>query len=286
MISIVLVLGLAACGGGAAANPRQPGETVGGSIRDGSPEAVVVVGRSGELASWSGGSRGGPRWSCWYIDIGPLRGGPPIDEAMGVPYTTPADPVVGQPYALTCFDESGQRTSIQLAVFDPADPFGGVAAVERAMDEARRRLDLPLPEPKVNPPTAQLVGVPTWLWVDGPWQESSATAAIGPVSATVTARPLRVEWDLGDGTTVTCDAGTRYDPSRPPDEQESSCAHVFTTSSHRLPGGQLMVTATVVYAVGWSASTGGGTGTGGDLGELTRSASIPVTVTEAQALIR
>jgi hypothetical protein len=42
------------------------------------------------------------------------------------------------------------------------------------------------------------------------------------------------------------------------------------------------VTATVVYTIGWVASTG----PGGDLGELTRSTTVPVRVMEAQALIR
>jgi hypothetical protein len=267
--------------GTANAKGEAGGATAGGSIRDGSPEAVVVLGGSGELVSWSGGSGGGARWTCGYYALTGGRGegdGPVVD----VDRSAPIDPVAGEIYSLACTDETGARVRNGLVRFDPGDPFGGVAAVERAMEQARRQLALPLPEPRLNPPTEQLVGLSTWLWVDGPWQEGSATAAIGAVSATVTARPLRVDWDLGDGATVTCDAGVRYDPSRPPGEQESSCTHVFTTSTQRLPGGQRTVTATVVYAVEWSASTGAG----GELGELSRSASIPVTVREAQALIR
>jgi hypothetical protein len=267
--------------GTANAKGEAGGATAGGSIRDGSPEAVVVLGGSGELVSWSGGSGGGARWTCGYYALTGGRGegdGPVVD----VDRSAPIDPVAGEIYSLACTDETGARVRNGLVRFDPGDPFGGVAAVERAMEQARRQLALPLPEPRLNPPTEQLVGLSTWLWVDGPWQEGSATAAIGAVSATVTARPLRVDWDLGDGAAVTCDAGVRYDPSRPPGEQESSCTHVFTTSTQRLPGGQRTVTATVVYAVEWSASTGAG----GELGELSRSVSIPVTVREAQALIR
>jgi hypothetical protein len=267
--------------GTANAKGEAGGATVGGHVRGGSPEAVVVLGGSGELVSWSGGSGGGARWTCGYYALTGGRGegdGAVVD----VDRSATVDPVAGEIYSLACTDETGARVRNGLVRFDPADPFGGVAAVERAMEQARRQLALPLPEPRLNPPTEQLVGLSTWLWVDGPWQEGSATAAIGAVSATVTARPLRVDWDLGDGATVTCDAGVRYDPSRPPGEQESSCTHVFTTSTQRLPGGQRTVTATVVYAVEWSASTGAG----GELGELSRSASIPVRVREAQALIR
>ena len=124
--------------------------------------------------------------------------------------------------------------------------------------------------------------MPTWLWVDGPWTSASATASVGAVAATVTATPVEVVWDTGDGTTTTCDAGTPYDLSRAPAEQHSGCTHVFTRSSASLPGGTYAVTATVTYEVSWTASTGAG----GGLGTLSRSTTTGVPVTEAQALIR
>ena len=188
---------------------------------NGAPEAVVVVSRSGTLGSWEGTPRGGARWRCGYYAFDYGSG----DFGLGlakVHYDDgPVDPEPGEPYVLACFDQSDRMVSSILRVFDPADPFGGVAATERALDEARRRLDLPLPQPALNPPTAQLVGVPTWLWVDGPWAPVSATAAVGAVTATVTATPVEVVWDTGDGTTLTCDAGTPYDPTRPPAGQRS-----------------------------------------------------------------
>ena len=108
-------------------------------------------------------------------------------------------------------------------------------------------------------------------------------ATVGTVAATVTATPVEVTWDLGDGTQLTCDdAGTPYDPGRPPGDQRSSCTHVFTRSSRRLAGGSYQVDATVSYTVSWTATTG----EGGALGTLTRSATVPVRLTEAQALIR
>ena len=258
------------------------GVDAGGQIVNGAPEAVVVVGRSGNLASWEGTPHGGSRWRCGYYafdagsgDFGLVVAKVHYDEG-------PVDPEPGKPYVLACFDQSDRMVKSILRIFDPADPFGGVAATERALDEARRRLDLPLPQPALNPPTAQLVGVATWLWVDGPWGPVSATAAVGAVTATVTATPVEVVWDMGDGTTTTCDAGTPYDPTRPPAGQHSGCTHVFTRTSAGRPGGTYAVTATVTYEVTWSATTGGS----GALGTLTRSTTIPVRVTEAQALIR
>jgi len=194
----------------------------------------------------------------------------------------PVDPEPGQAYVLACYDQAGNQVRSRLQQFDPGDPLAGIAVTERALDEARRRLDLPLPEPAVNPPGAQLVGVATWLWVDGPWAPRSATASVGAVAATVTARPDHVVWDLGDGTTLTCDAGTPYDTSRGPHEQESDCTHVFTRSSAALPDGTYAVTVTISYDVAWSATTGGG----GSLGALERSTTMPVRVGEAQALLR
>lgn len=278
-----LVVGL--CGGSAGAAGEAEQSQVGGVIRDGAPEAVVVVGRSGTLGSWesgAGGGGGGARWRCGYyaFDLDPADS----DGGLAsVHYDAgPVDPEPGQPYVLACFDGSGRMAKSVLQVFDPADPLGPIAATERALDEARRRLDLPLPQPALNPPGAQLVGVATWLWVDGPWSPASATAAVGAVAATVTATPVQVVWSTGDGTTTTCDAGTRYDPGRPPAGQHSSCTHVFTRSSAALPGGTYAVSATVTYEVTWSASTGAG----GDLGPLSRSTTVAVRVVEAQALIR
>jgi hypothetical protein len=254
----------------------------GGEIVNGGPEAVVVVGRSGTVGEWSGSPRGGPRWRCGYYGFD--LDAPDSDGTLAVVRYDlgPVDPEVDGLYVMACFDQSGRQVRSLLQQYDPADPLGGVAATERALDEARRRLDLPLPEPALNPPGAQLVGVPTWMWVEGPWEPTSASAAVGSVAATVTARPVEVVWDTGDGTTTTCDAGTPYDPTRAPDAQHSSCTHVFTHASAGLPGGAHSVTATVTYEVSWSATTGGA----GDLGTLSRSTTVPVPVAEAQALIR
>jgi hypothetical protein len=248
-------------------------ETPSASVSNGSPEAVVVVSRAGALASWEASSRGGgSSWVCRYH---------PTDNAeMWIEWDVTADPVVGEVYMLACY-VGADAVWFDLRAFDPADPLAGLAAVERSRDEARRLLDLPLPEPALNPPGAQLVGVPSWLWL-AEWQEAEATASVGAVTSTVRARPARVTWDLGDGTTLTCDAGTAYDASRPPAAQSSDCTHVFTRDSRAVAGGAYEVTATVTYEVSWEASTGAG----GALEEVTRTTTVPVVVQEAQALVR
>jgi len=249
-------------------------ESPGASVRDGSPEAIVVVGASGSIGSWTSSSGGsGPRWVCRYH---------PTDSAgQWIEWTEDVDPVAGDVYMLACY-VGDDLVSTTIGVFDPADPLGGLAAVERSREEARRLLDLPLPEPSLNPPGAQLVGVPTWFWLGGAWEGASATASVGAVSATVHARPVQATWDLGDGTTLTCDAGVAYDPAVSPSAQASDCTHVFTSDSRRSREGAYEVTVTVRYDVSWDASTGAG----GALDAVTRTTTIPVVVQEAQAVLR
>jgi hypothetical protein len=239
----------------------------------------VVVSRSGALASWEASSRrSGPTWVCRYHPVRRPDTGPEIA------WDEDADPVVGEQYLLGCYldGRDDQMVWARVATFDPADPWAGAAVLERTRDEARRQLDLPLPEPSLNPPGAQLVGVPTWLWLEGQWQDAEATASVGVVTSTVRARPVRATWDLGDGTTLTCGPGTAYDPARTPEAQASDCTHVFTRDSRGRSGGAYDVRVTVTYEVSWEASTGAG----GELAEVTRTTTVPVIVQEAQALVR
>jgi hypothetical protein len=247
-----------------------------GVITDGSPEAVVVVGSSGVIASWWGGS--GARWTCRYFPIG----APFADVALGSHSPNGVDPVEGIAYVLNCDDENGRLVSSRFVVYSPADPLGGVAVVERAVTEARRRLELGPPVPRFNPPASQLVGLPTWLWVENLWFQQSATASVGGVSATVHAVPVGVDWDTGDGSRVLCDRGVPYDRARSARSQSSACTHVFQRSSADQRSGTYRMRATQRWVAWWSSSTGGG----GSLGMLSRGTESDIRVIEMQALVR
>lgn len=250
--------------------------TTSGVITDGSPEAVVVVGSSGVIASWWGGN--GPRWTCGYFPIGA-----PFAEVPAGPHSPGGiDPVEGMAYVLNCDDENGRLVSSRFVVYSPADPLGGVAVVERAVTEARRRLELTAPVPRFNPPGAQLVGLATWLWVENPWFEQSATASVGEVSATVHAVPVGIDWNTGDGSHLLCDRGVPFDPARSVRVQSSTCTHVFQRSSADQRNGTYRLRATQRWVAWWTSSTGGG----GSLGLLARSADADIRVIEMQALVR
>lgn len=150
-------------------------------------------------------------------------------------------------------------------------------------EEAWSRTTVPIPGVNLNPGTDQdqVVNLATWLWVDS-LAPVSAAASAGPVTVTVTATPMRVEWSMGNGDSVVCDGpGTPYDPARSPESQAAGCSYTYRSSSAQAPGGRFTITATSVWSVAWSAS---GVAGGGDLGPLRRTGSVAVRVAEIQAV--
>jgi hypothetical protein len=150
--------------------------------------------------------------------------------------------------------------------------------------EAESKLPLAAPTIETAPPsgTTQLVGVPTWLWIDPePWQVQTTTATAGVVVVTATAIPARVVWNMGDGTQVTCDGpGTPYDPSTP--NGATDCSHTWTQPSSGASGGEFLVTATVYWQVAWTAAGAPGGGNFGLVAGPTKQQD--VRVTESQAI--
>jgi hypothetical protein len=149
---------------------------------------------------------------------------------------------------------------------------------------AYRQLVLGLPVIRMSPAVAvpQLVRVPTWLWVDTDvWTPRSKTAAVPGLSATATARPVRVTWSTGDGARVVCRgpgtafrAGVDRASGGSPD-----CGHTYLRASAGQAGGVFVVTATVEWSVSWA-----GGGQAGALPPLTSAATVTLRVTESQAL--
>jgi hypothetical protein len=253
----------------------------GGVIVGGTPIAIAVQAPSGTLASYerkSGGS--GARWTCAYYGF---ENGSSSGMSLNVDYSRgPIQPDDGEAYAFICRDQEGQVVHTAFGLFDAGDPFAGLLAAERAAELALERLDLPDPLVRRNPPGDQLVGLPSWLWVDTPWAPSEVSASVSGVTATVTATPSHVVWDTGDGASITCHGpGVPFDGARPADAQATDCTHLYRWPSTSQPGGTYAVTATTTYAVGWAATNG----QSGDLGTVTRSSTVPVRVVEVQAVI-
>jgi len=127
-----------------------------------------------------------------------------------------------------------------------------------------------------------LVGLPVWMWTEvraSTWGPTSATASIPGLSVTATARASKVEWDMGDGHTVTCTSpGTAYTKAAG-DAQSPTCGHVYRRSSAGQPGDAYPVTATTTWTVSWSG--------GGQSGVLTvtRTSRTSVRIGKLQVLV-
>jgi hypothetical protein len=82
------------------------------------------------------------------------------------------------------------------------------ASVTKSLAErAYKTLTMPKPEPVMSPAAniPQLAGLPVWLWLrPGTWTPKSSTVSAGGVTVTATAVPQRVDWSMGDGSTVRC----------------------------------------------------------------------------------
>ena len=181
-------------------------------------------------------------------------------------------------YRLTCPDGAGGESSVLVPIplSDPVDPID-------LRDEAMDTLTLPLPTVAMNPAGEQVVHVETWLWIDDViWRTHSRSVSAGGVTATVSASPQQVVWDLGNGDTVACSGpGTPYDPSVPAEDQRTDCSYTYENTSAGQPGDAYRATATIEWAVSWSVTGAAG---GGALPALLTSAPVSVPVSEMQAL--
>ncbi len=128
----------------------------------------------------------------------------------------------------------------------------------------------------------QIVGVPTWLWIDrAGWRSVSKTVAVPGVSVTATASPQRVVWSMGDGGGVTCrGSGTLYSSQFPADSRSPDCGYVYRRSSAGRPGEVFRVAATVVWDVVWR-----GGGRDGRISDLRTTSGVAVRVTEVQGVV-
>lgn len=189
----------------------------------------------------------------------------------------------GSIYQATC-PVSGGIGGGWLWLPAPPDGYGGTASpatlAQRALDSMR--LDGPAIGMAPDASGTGLVGLPVWMWTEvraSTWGPTSATASIPGLSVTATARASKVEWDMGDGHTVTCTSpGTAYTKAAG-DAQSPTCGHVYRRSSAGQPGDAYPVTATTTWTVSWSG--------GGQSGVLTvtRTSRTSVRIGELQVLV-
>jgi hypothetical protein len=187
-------------------------------------------------------------------------------------------------YVYQCTGNGVRDALYRAPVWIPDRPAArGVAAADPAAlaRQAYQQLRLPAPVIGVSPSGAQLVNLPTWLWLERRgWGPRSATAAAPGVSVTATATPSSVSWSMGDSHVVTCPGpGTPYTAGADPAAGSPDCGYTYRRSSAGQPGEAFAVTATVHWTVVWS-----GAGRSGSFAGLTTTARIALRVAESQAL--
>lgn len=138
-----------------------------------------------------------------------------------------------------------------------------------------------VPEP--GPDRMGLVGLPVWMWVDTPTDDTfgpiTASDSEGSVSVTATATVSTIEWDMGDGSIVTCTGvGTPY-ADRFGKTDSPTCGHRYEKMSTDPPDEAYQVSATSHWVVTW---TGGGQSGTIELDLITD--ALPIRIGEAQVL--
>ncbi len=127
---------------------------------------------------------------------------------------------------------------------------GPPVAIEALVLEAINTINLPSPTIQTAPPVdaPRITQMVDWLAIDpADWQTRNATATAGRVTVTVTTTPNRVEWDMGNGETVTCANSGRVWQTSMDDDEQSDCTHTYHWSSRNEPGGTYTMTTTVYY---------------------------------------
>ena len=243
---------------------------VGSAFADFSPSAATDGGGinhsvASEHNAGGGGGGGGAIDDCEYRK---LENPGPVHDVDG---NVVADDGTGTWYEKYC---KGGTEFDGVFYVRPVNPLELLA-------QARKYLALPLPAPKLSPVHDQVVNLPSWIWIDtAAWQPLTSTVAVPDVSVTVTARPVRMIWSPGDGSTVTCNG-----PGSPWTASSSggapSCAHTYTRSSASQPGLAYSSSLTVVWSASWTTTGAAG---GGDLGTINRTAAFAARVGEVQTV--
>ncbi|MFF4690476.1 hypothetical protein [Streptomyces sp. NPDC001307] len=144
----------------------------------------------------------------------------------------------------------------------PKPDSGHQVPVEVVVQQAVRRLKLPKPVIHTSPNEdfAQVVHVPTWMWVKrSTWGPVSASVAVEGVTVTATARPRKAVWSMGEGGQVVCQGpGTPYSDAYSPKASSPDCGYTYQRASLSAPGRKYTVSVQVTWDVDWHG--GGQTG--------------------------
>ncbi len=241
-----------------------------------SASTVTVGAQEGTASAPSGFTHQGlPSSRCWD-EPDPSYGTPPPKSAGGR---------AGSWYRWRCSDDVNPQNVTRIPRNDLEHWAPKPAATPRDVAlEAAKAIHLSAPALRMSPgaDTPQWVNFPTFLWTDSAaWRPLSATASVPGLSVSATATPVRLTWEMGDGSTVACAGpGTPFTDATPATASSPDCGHVYRRAADSEPSGKFTVRATETWRVTWA-----GGGQSGVLPEMTETTSIAVRVAESQALV-
>lgn len=211
-----------------------------------------------------------PERQCWVTIAEPQRAAPAGSNPNGAYYR--CTPAVPEDEFIVSYEFWSNTPPPGVNVYSP-----GQAARILISRFQLQPIDIGMAP---NAGVRTYIGYNVWMWAANPQPLSfgpySETATLGGQTITATARVTGVTWNMGDGTSVQCGAGTAYDQPSHGGSASPTCGHVYTEATEA--GGAYTVTATSSWAVTWTG--GGETGTI----YLTRQTSRPVEVGQLQSV--
>lgn len=164
---------------------------------------------------------------------------------------------------------------------DGEPPLVQITAAQAAQ-QVIAQLEFTAAQPGVAPnrrthglPFDSAVGYPVWLWAEGGTRRDSVTEAVGPYTVQVSVKLASVTWNLGDGTKMRCDTGTKWTKNNhEPAEPSPTCGHRYQRTGH------YTISATSTWTINWTA--GGQSGSQ----EFSITADRPWEVGELQVVTR
>ncbi len=246
---------------------------------------ITLPGSSAGTSSTSASGGGSPAGvTCTYVlDTSNL-----VHHKQDYPGLATADFTKGTYYYRYCSDGTASFVWVPNPGIGVPPRVPTVTPAELAQEASDR---LPLSRPTIRrSPNQDLryqgdpytwVNLWTWFWTDpASYKRLTQTVQVGGVFATVTARPVGLLFDAGDGSTpVRCDgpgrAWTERDGNAAP---ASGCGFAY---SH-VTDGTVLTRVAILWQVSWSGSGGAG----GVLPQLQTQTTAPLRVLQAQVVNR
>ncbi len=242
----LLVVSAPSSPGGALPAPQQASDSLGGEVSAcmarsfGQSKPVPCVTDSGW---WSDATQ------CYVQLLDPQ---PPQSDSIWQGHTDGA--------IYTCRVGSGGMSAPFAAFWSASMPAGPAAPVDPAVvaqtivsQMELRAFDIGM-VPEDRPGSMGIVGLPMWLWVQNPSEQTfgpmERSASLGSVTVTATAQVQRIVWDMGNGDAVTCtSSGTPFADGRG-GQSSPDCGYTYSRQ------GTYPIQATAYWNVAWASNTG------------------------------